>query len=397
MGVFRCTSRLGANTLMSPPVRNVAQMSGTILLSDYNERVEPTDKLPRHDLQPVLYGLFGEVGSIMAAAKKYYRESEAYTGYRQEIEEEFGDTIWYLAALCRRVDINMDAAFEGVTHDGSGAIAATDLDVSPIASVAISEPPADLSAPLLQLGKTAADLLTVGPDHGSALVKIRSFAEVYVAALQAAKLSFARVLHSNIDKVRGRFVRPDLQQLPTFDRSFPVDEQIPEQFEIHIVQRSNGKCYLKWNGVFLGDPLTDNIVDRDGYRFHDVFHFAHAAILHWSPVFRALIKHKRKSDPDVDEAQDGGRAIVVEEGLTAWVFSRAKTLNLFEGQQTLSFDLLKTVKEFVDGYEVAQCPLNLWETAILQGFDVFRQIRRAQQGIVIGDRGSRSLSYKPLP
>jgi hypothetical protein len=43
------------------------------------------------------------------------------------------------------------------------------------------------------------------------------------------------------------------------------------------------------NGVFIGDPLTDNIRDPDGYRFHDVFHFARAAILHWSPTFRALI------------------------------------------------------------------------------------------------------------
>ena len=38
-----------------------------------------------------------------------------------------------------------------------------------------------------------------------------------------------------------------------------------------------------------------------------------AAVLHWSPTFRALIKHKRKSDPTVDEAQDSGRAIVIEE------------------------------------------------------------------------------------
>ena len=65
---------------------------------------------------------------------------------------------------------------------------------------------------------------------------------------------------------------------------------------------------MRWNGVFIGDPLTDNMLDPDGYRFHDVFHFAHAAILHWSPTFRALIKHKRKDDPKVDEAQDGGRA-----------------------------------------------------------------------------------------
>ena len=50
------------------------------------------------------------------------------------------------------------------------------------------------------------------------------------------------------------------------------------------------------------------------------------------PLTRALIKHKRKSKPDYDEAQDSGRAIVVEEGLTAWIFTRAKELNFFEGQ-----------------------------------------------------------------
>src|SRR5262249_22536860 len=150
-------------------------------------------------------------------------------------------------------------------------------------------------------------------------------------------------------KVRGRFLEPNLADLPTFDQRFPLDEQIPQDFEISVIQRASGKSYMQWNGVFIGDPLTDNIADSDGYRFHDVFHFAHAAILHWSPTFRGLIKHKRKSDSKVDEAQDGGRAIVVEEGLTAWIFSRAKELDFFANRQRLSFDLLKTVQQFVAG------------------------------------------------
>ena len=83
-----------------------------------------------------------------------------------------------------------------------------------------------------------------------------------------------------------------------------------------------------------------------------------------SRTFRALIKQKRKSDPIIDEAQDGGRAIVVEEGLSAWIFTRAKELNYFAGQNGLSFDLLKTVRQFVSGYEVEVCPLSLWEMAI---------------------------------
>ena len=151
---------------------------------------------------------------------------------------------------------------------------------------------------------------------------------------------------------------------------------------------------MQWNGVFIGDPLTDNILDPDGYRFHDAFHLAYAAILHWSPAFRALIKQKRKSDPKVDEAEDGGRAIVIEEGLSAWIFSRAKKLNFFEGHSSVSFDMLKTVQQFVQGYEVEKCPLKLWERAILEGYEVFRQVRNNNGGIVVGNREARTIGYK---
>src|SRR2546425_1996035 len=51
--------------------------------------------------------------------------------------------------------------------------------------------------------------------------------------------------------------------------------------------------------------IQDNAYDDDGYRFHDVFHFAHLAILGWSPVLRKLLKRKRRNDVLVDEVEDG--------------------------------------------------------------------------------------------
>ena len=203
-------------------------------------------------------------------------------------------------------------------------------------------------------------------------------------------------MRENEEKVRGRFVEPDVSTLPTFDRGFPIDEQLPNSFQIEITQRKSGQAYLRWNGVFIGDALTDNIRDPDGYRFHDVFHLAHAAILHWSPTFRSLIKQKRKSDPEVDEAEDGGRARVIEEGLTALIFARAKQLDFFDGQSSVSFDLLKTIQQFVQGYEVQQCPLRLWERAILDGYEVFRLVRENSGGVVIGDREARTIRYEPI-
>ncbi|MFJ1762482.1 hypothetical protein ACIOD2_19335 [Amycolatopsis sp. NPDC088138] len=38
---------------------------------------------------------------------------------------------------------------------------------------------------------------------------------------------------------------------------------------------------------------------------------------------RALMRRKRKSDQARDEAEDGGRAVVVEEGISALVFAHA--------------------------------------------------------------------------
>jgi hypothetical protein len=71
-------------------------------------------------------------------------------------------------------------------------------------------------------------------------------------------------------------------------------------------------------------------------------------------------------------------------------------LNFFEGQTTISFDLLKTVQHFVAGYEVEACPLSLWEIAILKGYEVFRLVNKNCGGIVVCDRSARTIIYEPL-
>ena len=357
----------------------------------------PTDRLPDDNLLPALMGLYGEVGGIMATSKKCVREGPAYTGYRDALVEEFGDTLWYFAALCRRMNVAMEELFaESTNSDRDHTL--MDRDVSP--RVCPSRSSAEdvnrsLDDALVALGTATAALLQLKSSHTAARPLLSSFFTCYVQALRIARLDLSVVGTVNVKKVRGRFLGSDASALPAFDVGFPDDEQLPDHFEIEVVRRHRGHSHLRWNGVFLGDPLTDNIPDPDGYRFHDIFHLAHAAILHWSPTFRSLIKHKRKSDPAFDEAQDGGRAIVVEEGLTAWVFSRAKHLDFFHGHDGVSFDLLKTVQQFVQGYEVEACPLRLWEIAILRGYDVFRSIRDNRGGVVVGDRRDRTIVYRP--
>lgn len=368
----------------------------SVLLIDYARQVEPTDRLPLGDLQPVLLGLFGEVGSIMSTAKKLHREGEAYAGYRHAVIEEFGDALWYLAAICRRLEIGVDNIFSDAIAAGGyiGAPIASDTPEWPVAIASRVETIPDLDSALLKLGEATAALLSLKKMTSNPRAMLLSFADCYLKSLQASGMTFGKIVEYNVAKTRGRFLVPDPNTLPTFDSDFEEDERIPEYFEMKIVRRNSGKTYVQWNGVFIGEPLTDNITDEDGYRFHDVFHFAHASVLHWSPTFRALIKHKRKSNSKVDEAQDGGRAIVVEEGLTAWIFSMAKQLGFFERQTSVSFDMLKTIQQFVSGYEVEQCPLKLWEDAVLQGYEVFRNVRNNNGGTIIGDRKNRRVSYK---
>jgi NTP pyrophosphatase (non-canonical NTP hydrolase) len=366
--------------------------SGSISLSDYASAVAPTDMLDQQDLRPVLLGLYGEVGGVMATAKKHKRDGDRFPGYQKAASEEFGDALWYFAALCRRLGISLEALFsEATTGDGYKTMTiASDMAGGVCAMVALPISESDLDARLFQLGRATATLLVDKPDRSNLL----AFTRHYLEALHGTRIVFSEVVRSNLAKARSAFVEPDINVQIDFDKVFDIEEQLPRRFAIRIQQRPNGKSYLQWNGVFIGDPLTDNISDPDGYRFHDVFHLANAAILHWSPVMRALIKHKRKSVPSHDEEQDSGRAIVIEEGVTAWLFAKAKDLGFFEGQDRVSLGVLKSVSEFVKGYEVDQCPLRLWERSIIQGYAVFRKIRASQGGWIVGDRQLRTVRYE---
>ena len=371
----------------------------SMFLRDYADQIAETDKLPEDNINPVLLGLFGEVGSVMATAKKYHREKNAYSRYRDDLTEELGDALWYFTALCRHLGHEIDKVFSDATkgENYKDKVAASDTPTGPLSRVAVAKNIRSLDKLLLKLGQATSALLTVEEKgEEEALSLLRTFADCYLRVVQAKKVAFAEIVRKNLDKSRGRFIKPDYSILPTFDGDSAEDEKLPEKFEIEIVTRATKKSHMMWNGVFIGDSLGDNIPDEDGYRFHDVFHLSYAAILHWSPIFRALTKRKRKSEQETDDNQDGGRAKVVEEGVSAWIFSQAKDLDFFRNQDQVSFDLLKGVQNFVKGYEVEKCPLWLWEYAILEGFKVFRQVNENEGGIVIGSRKDRTIAYKSL-
>jgi hypothetical protein len=232
---------------------------------------------------------------------------------------------------------------------------------------------------------------------------ISHLSAVFNNLLQAANeahVTLAQAADKNLRKTADRWPIKKTYA-PLFDEGYPPEEQLPRQLEVDIFERSvNDKVYViqRCNGILIGDRLTDNIMTEDDYRFHDAFHYAYAAILGWSPVTRALFRLKRKSNPSVDHNQDGARAALNEEGVASFIFGHAKQLNFFEGQGPgdLSFSLLKTVRQFVKGYESESCPLWLWEEAILAGAKAFSYLRENRVGRLHLNLPARKLTVEPI-
>ncbi|WKC35389.1 nucleoside triphosphate pyrophosphohydrolase family protein [Ectopseudomonas chengduensis] len=368
-------------------------MSLVSFLSDYEKVIADTDKLGDDAGHLITFGLFGEVGSILSISKKDKR-GEAAFDRDYALIEELGDALWYFCRLCHRCGVSISSVAGIYTQAKNYQLAPTGIKNHPLALVPANSVGTVLEASKI-LGGQVAKLLTLKLEELQS-TDLSGFFNAYMVLVSVSGVSFQEVIEFNIRKSTGRFAPLVLAKLPSFDEFEHVDERLPGQFKIQVTQRSNGRTYLKKNGVFIGDPLTDNIAIEDGYRFHDVFHMSYAAILHWSPVFRALLKLKRKGNPEKDESEDGGRAIVIEEGISAWIFSIAKQNNYFEGQTSLSFDILKTVKQFVRGYEVERCPYSLFDRAILEGYKVFRDLKKHGAGVIIGDRSSRTIAFEPL-
>lgn len=75
------------------------------------------------------------------------------------------------------------------------------------------------------------------------------------------------------------------------------------------------------------------------------------------------------------------------------MFSRAKETRFYDGIDQVDYDLLKTITEFVRGFEVQDVPLWQWEAAILNGYRVFRALRDDGGGTVTADLVNHDLSY----
>jgi NTP pyrophosphatase (non-canonical NTP hydrolase) len=430
-----------------------------MLISEYDEFVRNSDRSSHRTneerIEIAIYGLVGEIGSIVSAIKKRLLSEDGAVQWNapsDEIVEELGDAMWYCFALARLA--NEGKPKNIFAHDIESLkreIGGTDQRAQEIRHVlgdtkrdaflqAASEFPKktkqmvfddyqkiafltartedrtlievclavlwQLSAQLLRrklppleqgLNKAVAarpmnDLLGEIAWHISAL------ASVY-------QLKLGDIAAQNRVKVSHRLDRNN--PTPLHDENSKEAEQFPRRFEIAIVTVGPGRSRMFLNGVQVGDDLTDNAHFEDGYRFHDVMHLANVAKLGWSPVFRALLKRKRKGQPKIDEVEDGARAQIVEEVVVKAIHSEGVRLastsgalrsddptRLFPNREEITFRFLKSVRSFVQGLEVAKNRDWEWIDAITEGHKLFYELRCEEQGTVVIDLSARSIEFR---
>ena len=202
----------------------------------------------------------------------------------------------------------------------------------------------------------------------------------------------------NLAKIHDRFLVDDSNEYKDFDIGYPEDESLPDEFEIEFISyEEEGKKKLKIldkrDNSVIGDPLTDNSYIEDGYRFHDIFHYGYLAILGWSPVLRKLMSLKRKSNPDVDENEDGARAQIIEELVSLYIYSHVSEHELLKYSKSVDSGIIKQVKLLAGNVEVKNCSGKQWERAILNSYEIYNKLRDNDGGRVVVSKKNRTLTY----
>ena len=274
-----------------------------------------------------------------------------------------------------------------------------------------TSPPTGMSAdaalviPFLGLAGEAGQLLAEykkrlrdGPGHVQFVDRVaEELGDIlwYVANLASKyELDLNTIAEQNLGKVRALYNHA-AERYP-FDADYSEGERFPRQFTTSFYESREGtrvQVRIEINGVLVGAALTDNAYHDDGYRFHDVFHIAHATILGWSPVLRGLMRLKRRSRPLIDEVEDGGRAAVIEEGIVAVAFDYGRKHQFLRSLSEVDEVLLTTLKGMSAHLEVASQPLSHWRQAVIDGFAVWRELVANGGGRVYANLDSREVSY----
>lgn len=78
---------------------------------EYQLTAKETDQSPENDARGILIpllGMAGEVGTLLAEYKKHLRDGKAHLLFKEQVAEDLGDLLWYVADVATKFDLNLD-------------------------------------------------------------------------------------------------------------------------------------------------------------------------------------------------------------------------------------------------------------------------------------------------
>lgn len=82
---------------------------------EYQKQAMTTNQIPAvegTELIVPLLGMVGEVGSLLTEYKKHLRDGDAHRLFKEGVEEELGDLLWYVANVATKFGLNLDSVAE---------------------------------------------------------------------------------------------------------------------------------------------------------------------------------------------------------------------------------------------------------------------------------------------
>jgi NTP pyrophosphatase (non-canonical NTP hydrolase) len=218
----------------------------------------------------------------------------------------------------------------------------------------------------------------------------------YISSIASIhKLKLSDIAADNLAKSRSLF---DEGVTPQFDKELKEGERLPRSLTVEFrIDPASKRSEILINGTRVGDPLSDNANEEDYYRFHDVFHLSFMTFLGWSPVMRKVLKRKRRSNKVTDENEDGARAAITEEAISAIIFNIAEDNDFFRDIRAVPFSLLKTVASLAEKFEVKVCTLKQWQQAIWYACQIYRELVTNGGGTVELDLNEPRITYVGCP
>ncbi|MGE3336025.1 MAG: hypothetical protein AB7I36_20500 [Rhodospirillaceae bacterium] len=325
-------------------VARTAQLSlGAFQREAYKTSQLTRGSSPQHMIAPIL-GLASETGSILDIYKKYLRDAIDLKANREFLKEELGDLLWYIATVATAYDLRLEA------------IARNNLVRTK------DRYPKDTRKALAAL--PVFDRRCLGQERFPRKVTI-AFTETR----------------------RSGKVIAELRLIAAQPNPFPKGQ-------ITILEDGEEKKIGFAIGMRLGDELTDNSRRADDYRYHDAVHLGFMAVLGWSPIMRSLLGVRRRSNPVVNESEDGARAKYAEEGLSAVLAALSVRRLGFSGEIAVDGDSIGVAKAVTANLEARHLPGWAWRRAISQGFSAMHALGENKGGYLLADVDKRTLTYK---